>query len=522
MLVNNQMSPSLAVAAYNGQDLSDFNDLFHTELFSSSAAASSSASSSSNEGTLHALTCHGNIIYDPMGSTTPSFDFLDEDVKPLDPLAVLSSGAQYYLYGAFGATEGASTTDLMGIDPQLVGSPASAALPDFDSDATSSATAASSPEAITPVKVGGHGKARRGTVVGGGIRKASATPNKENNSALNAFMPSTTFKPRRPSKADDGEDEDDEDDPPPEVRQNMSSKEKRQLRNRISARNFRVRRKEYISTLEDNIAERDGLLAAIRAELGSTQSENLALRKEIAALKRSLLDNRGPAPVFPAPMLLAPFSPTVPPPTSLLASTSTDISPRPNPFKDVGAAGAFWGGASQPFGGGYMNVHTARIPVLGPFASNGEQRETVNAAAIGLGLGPKYTEGGLRPKYLASPALPYAALSSGSAKGLAALLAGKGAGSAAAREREREMAAYAVLVLRLAAACWTTFAASSAREAFSFSTATTSGRQRDAAGRTVLDGRAGVPVLGAAREVDGYRTSEALEEGMRCLCLGKR
>ncbi|KAF8876819.1 hypothetical protein CPB85DRAFT_1443047 [Mucidula mucida] len=61
----------------------------------------------------------------------------------------------------------------------------------------------------------------------------------------------------------------------------MTSKEKRQLRNKISARNFRVRRKEYINTLELDIAERDRFLIAIRSELDSTQSENQALRREI-------------------------------------------------------------------------------------------------------------------------------------------------------------------------------------------------------------------------------------------------
>ncbi|KAF8868654.1 hypothetical protein CPB85DRAFT_1262904 [Mucidula mucida] len=69
--------------------------------------------------------------------------------------------------------------------------------------------------------------------------------------------------------------------PAPEVYAKMTSKEKRQLRNKISARNFRVRRKEYINTLELDIAERDRFLIAICSELDSTQSENQALRREI-------------------------------------------------------------------------------------------------------------------------------------------------------------------------------------------------------------------------------------------------
>ena len=69
----------------------------------------------------------------------------------------------------------------------------------------------------------------------------------------------------------------------------MNSKEKRQLRNKISARNFRVRRfscfsrtsciiltftlTECISSLEANIASRDSIIFAIRSELGSSKSE---------------------------------------------------------------------------------------------------------------------------------------------------------------------------------------------------------------------------------------------------------
>lgn len=62
-------------------------------------------------------------------------------------------------------------------------------------------------------------------------------------------------------------------------------------------------RAEYISTLEGDIAERDRLIDAIRGELGSTKSENLALRQEISALKKALLDGRGriDTPVLPPP-----------------------------------------------------------------------------------------------------------------------------------------------------------------------------------------------------------------------------
>lgn len=64
----------------------------------------------------------------------------------------------------------------------------------------------------------------------------------------------------------------------PEEYKALSSKQKRQLRNKISARNFRNRRKDYISQLEGHLGERDEIIAAVRNELGSTQWENEALR----------------------------------------------------------------------------------------------------------------------------------------------------------------------------------------------------------------------------------------------------
>lgn len=82
-------------------------------------------------------------------------------------------------------------------------------------------------EPITPpVKVGGKGKGRKGTVASGGVTKRSA---------------SGTIT----TKASDREKSISEGDwrPSPEEYKKMSSKEKRQLRNKISARNFRIRRK---------------------------------------------------------------------------------------------------------------------------------------------------------------------------------------------------------------------------------------------------------------------------------------
>ncbi|KAJ6627615.1 hypothetical protein B0H10DRAFT_1993381 [Mycena sp. CBHHK59/15] len=713
MLVDSHLSPPSLFAPPYADYSNDLNDIFHTELFalsSSSATASSPASSSSGsrESTPHVLTPR-SPLYPPPSPTF--FNFLDEDVKALDPLSMLSS-APYDFFGGAGSIDmgGATMSDLMGsgdmmsgemmgIDPQLVGSPAPAVLSDFDSEHSSSPASSTSPnsnattspeaDAPAPVKVGGHGKARKGTVQSGGIAKRpAAVPNKENASSLTAvtannhaaFMPSTTFKPRGNSK---GEDEEDDDDlpadwrPPPEVFQKMSSKEKRQLRNKISARNFRVRRKEYISTLEDNIAERDRLLSAIRSELGSTQSENHALRQEIAALKRTLLDNRGPAPVLPPPAPLSAASPT-------LAATSpkpTSSLPRANTHKDVAGSSRFWGGA-VPAPGGYTSVHTARIPDLlasspfalplpastAAFAASGfapspfvvakaqaphGQQENLNPALNGAGpvaevlrsgmvgadafgdanpftvrsldayrmhlwgrmaaqyrynkehpapsssssapttsfnpsakahspphsppFGPlSGLASGLRPKYFASPLLPYASpLSSyASSSSLSLSLSGKGTALQKERERERERerekererAMYAALasqtlLKRLGGAFWDAFSGSPSASSSSSGNARWDAEKV----RKVLEGKAVVrvvdveaaptavrapapviraaspvigasaktsPVLGAktspsakacsSSERDKCRITDMLEESMRSLSLGKK
>jgi len=84
-------------------------------------------------------------------------------------------------------------------------------------------------EAITtpPVKIGGRGKSRKGAVQSGGIQKKATV--------------SAVVRDK-----DDPRDDSDDWRPSPEEYKKMSSKEKRQLRNKISARNFRVRRKGEI------------------------------------------------------------------------------------------------------------------------------------------------------------------------------------------------------------------------------------------------------------------------------------
>jgi len=117
---------------------------------------------------------------------------------------------------------------------------------------------------------------------------------------------------------------------------------------------------EYITTLEGDIAERDRLIDAIRTELGSSQSENAALRQEIGALKKALLASAGRAesPALPPPG-------PIPVPTRATASSSLVT---PNTQKDLpssprlaaSVAKAFWGGSTSF--GGITPVHTTLIP----------------------------------------------------------------------------------------------------------------------------------------------------------------
>lgn len=83
---------------------------------------------------------------------------------------------------------------------------------------------------------------------------------------------------------EDGEDLDDDESwrPSPEEYKKLSSKEKRQLRNKLSARAFRTRRKDYIGTLEAHIKDRDMVIDEMRNELIHSRNENQDLRYVIS------------------------------------------------------------------------------------------------------------------------------------------------------------------------------------------------------------------------------------------------
>ncbi|KAI8887972.1 hypothetical protein K501DRAFT_330201 [Backusella circina FSU 941] len=69
----------------------------------------------------------------------------------------------------------------------------------------------------------------------------------------------------------------------------MSSKERRQLRNKISARNFRNRRKEYISTLEEEMNEHKAENQRLKAELKVALDTIDKLRKENDNLRLNVI-----------------------------------------------------------------------------------------------------------------------------------------------------------------------------------------------------------------------------------------
>jgi hypothetical protein len=146
---------------------------------------------------------------------------------------------------------------------------------------------------------------------------------------------------------------------------------------------------EYISTLEGDIAERDRLLDHFRTQLGTRESENLALRQEIASLKKSLLDGRSTEGEDGMMILedgvVGGLNLHLPPPkmlpeqsaaealmraesaasTNPIANIATTGLLTANTQKDLstsraGSSSAFWGGVGM--GGGITPVHTTLVP----------------------------------------------------------------------------------------------------------------------------------------------------------------
>ncbi|KAG7446440.1 uncharacterized protein BT62DRAFT_931875 [Guyanagaster necrorhizus] len=375
MLVDNPVSSF----AFSPTDLSEYlhADLFTPSIPSSSSAGSSSSRASSPQSPFQSLLTPPQSslptsfpdVYDSPNSNN-FFNFLEDELKLVEPFP--TSSAPYDFVGALSTSSTPDMQATFAIDPQLM-TTSSSKTEETDEEELSNRDAMS--VTIAPIKVGGHGKARKGTVQSGGIVKKS--PSMHPPATVSKAVSSTS------SKENDNMDDDDflaDWRPPPEVYAKMSSKEKRQLRNKISARNFRVRRKEYISTLELDIAERDRLLQAIRTELGSSQSENHALRQEITALKKALLEGRATSEltVDDIPVLNLPPPGPIPQPATPPTSFPSLITP--NTQKDLASShsGGFWGGVSR-MGGGVTPVHTVLIPEV----ACGRLQENINPTLNG-------------------------------------------------------------------------------------------------------------------------------------------
>lgn len=199
--------------------------------------------------------------------------------------------------------------------------------------------------------------------------------------------------------------------PDPEEYKKLSSKEKRQLRNKISARNFRTRRKEYITLLEEQISDRDNIIEGLRQQLALMSTENKSLKEEVRVVKTRTISSQDVGKILEALQNMTPLQTTLtsappasgrwsPPngsssadyatgpatpsafvnfgdssrpstPTvavsasprsnsprpSMLRRSSPSIMPQANTKKDVAAQSSFWGGV------GSANAGSSFMPV---------------------------------------------------------------------------------------------------------------------------------------------------------------
>jgi hypothetical protein len=231
MLVGNH--PHQSPLTLNATDLSDFVnlDLFTTQSSTTSDSRDPSPSVSSP------LFSPLPVISEPNPSDWFNFS-LDEDFTKTDqsaPPQVTSVPWDFLTLSkdspdSESASPGGGLSPSFAIDPQLMSSSVSPEAPhDLGEVEDLAEEEDEEEETITPlpIKVGGKGKSRKGTVQSGGIQK----------------KPTVSAVVR---DKDDPRDDGDDWRPSPEEYKKMSSKEKRQLRNKISARNFRVRRKGEI------------------------------------------------------------------------------------------------------------------------------------------------------------------------------------------------------------------------------------------------------------------------------------
>ncbi|KAG0081890.1 hypothetical protein BGZ93_010454 [Podila epicladia] len=112
--------------------------------------------------------------------------------------------------------------------------------------------------------------------------------------------------------------------PSPSELKKMTSKERRQLRNKLSARNFRVRRKEYIGTLENQVKEARREAAELQKRLAQSELNCQFLRQELETARLSqTLFNDGRMSKEHANLLASLLNPNA----ESFPTQSSDISP---------------------------------------------------------------------------------------------------------------------------------------------------------------------------------------------------
>lgn len=239
---------------------SSFEDFFNLDMFAGPSngpgTSSSRSSSSSPSQSFAALPQTPPTAFEMAFNPDSQFftdPYLEDDFTKLEPQAIapISTTSHSFLGSfppIFEESSSESSSDSPGtIDPQLVETPATSSRSEFgdadEEEEHEEEEAAMTDSEFASLKVGGKGKSRKGTVQSGGVVKkvivTGGNDKKEKSPA--GMLTTTTMDP------DDWR-------PTPEEYKKMSSKEKRQLRNKISARNFRVRRKGQYTFLRSSIS----------------------------------------------------------------------------------------------------------------------------------------------------------------------------------------------------------------------------------------------------------------------------
>lgn len=73
---------------------------------------------------------------------------------------------------------------------------------------------------------------------------------------------------------------------PTESYRSLSARERKRVRNRISARTFRARRKEHLSVLETDLADRNSLVKAAQDEIKKLRDENTELLRRLSRYEK--------------------------------------------------------------------------------------------------------------------------------------------------------------------------------------------------------------------------------------------